>query len=156
MMYHPLTARELAAAPIRELTVQAARDRLAAPARRRPGQTPAARAAAARHHLGISAVRADALFVSALQCCEQPSAGPAAGQRCQPVTGRLDGQLTDTRGSQLTRDRRVMHHRFPSSWPGPRVEVASAIQAAGPEDRSPGCRRSCRRGFPLSRAALAK
>ena len=75
MMYHPLTARELAAAPIRELTVQAARDRLAAPARRRPGQTPAARAAAAPHHPSISAVRADALFVSALQRGEQPSAG---------------------------------------------------------------------------------
>ena len=75
MMYHPLIARELAAAPIGELTVQAARYRLAALARRRPGQTPAARAAAARHHLGISAVRADALFVSALQRSEQPSAG---------------------------------------------------------------------------------
>ena len=74
-MYHPLTARELAAARIRKLTVQAARYRLAALARRRPGQTPAARAAAARHHLGISAVRADALFVSALQRSEQPSAG---------------------------------------------------------------------------------
>ena len=44
-MYHPLTARELAAARIRKLTVQAARYRLAALARRRPGQTPAARAA---------------------------------------------------------------------------------------------------------------
>ena len=75
MMYHPPIARELAAARVRELTVQAARYRLAALARRRPGQTPAARAAAARHHLGISAVRADALFVSALQRSEQPSAG---------------------------------------------------------------------------------
>ena len=75
MMYHPLIARELAAAPIGELTVQAARYRLAALARRRPGQTPAARAAAAPHHPSISAVRADALFVSALQRSEQPSAG---------------------------------------------------------------------------------
>ena len=37
-MYHPLTARELAAARIGKLTVQAARYRLAALARRRPGQ----------------------------------------------------------------------------------------------------------------------
>ena len=75
MMFHPPTARELAAAHIRDLTVQAGRSRLAALARRRPGRTPAARAAAAPYYLGISAVRGDALFVSALQCCEQPSAG---------------------------------------------------------------------------------
>ena len=74
-MYHPPIARELAAARVRELTVQAAGYRLAALARRRPGQTPAARAAAAPHHPSNSAVRADALFVSALQRGEQPSAG---------------------------------------------------------------------------------
>ena len=49
-MYHPLTARELAAARIGKLTVQAARYRLAALARRRPGRRPAAGAAAAPHH----------------------------------------------------------------------------------------------------------
>ena len=47
-MYHPLTARELAAARIGKLTVQAARYRLAALARRRPGRKHRARLAAAR------------------------------------------------------------------------------------------------------------
>ena len=48
MMYHPPTARELAAAHIRDLTVQAGRSRLAALAHRRPGRKHRARLAAAR------------------------------------------------------------------------------------------------------------
>jgi hypothetical protein len=49
MMYHPLIARELAAAHIRDLTVQASRYRLAALARcRRPAGKHPARLAAAR------------------------------------------------------------------------------------------------------------
>ncbi len=48
-MYHPLVARELAAAHIHELTVQAGRSRLAALARcRQPGRRHPARRAAAR------------------------------------------------------------------------------------------------------------
>jgi len=74
-MYYPLIAREPAAAHVREPTVQAVRYRLAALTRRRPGRTPPARAAAAPAPLSISAVRADALFVSALQRSEQTSAG---------------------------------------------------------------------------------
>ena len=48
MMHHPPIARELAAAPVRELIVQAAGYRLAALARRRPGRKHRARLAAAR------------------------------------------------------------------------------------------------------------
>ena len=56
MMYHPPTARELAAAHIRDLTVQAGRSRLAALARRRPGpeasRAPGSRPALPRRRSG--------------------------------------------------------------------------------------------------------
>lgn len=58
-MYHPLIARELAAAHIHDLTVQADRSRLAALARcRRPGLRHPARLAVARPCLDAGPVAA--------------------------------------------------------------------------------------------------
>ena len=66
-----------------------------------------------RHEQGIGPDGADAGVVrGGCGARGRRLAGPAAGQRGQPVTGRLDGQLSDRRGSQLTRDQRVVHHRF--------------------------------------------
>ncbi len=59
MMYHPLIACELAAAHIRDLTVQADRSRLAALARcRRPGRKRSARGAAALPCPAVSPIAA--------------------------------------------------------------------------------------------------
>jgi hypothetical protein len=129
-MYHPLTARELAAARIGKLTVQAARYRLAALARRRPGRRPAAGAAAGPHCPGISAVRADALFVSALQRGEQPSAGQvrqavAAAVRtfgprgCAGRVAQEFGDHPETAAARMRWARRLTGEAFSGAAPEP-------------------------------------